>query len=124
MEGLLGESLPPPPLSKATHKRRNVESTSASAGKRCKEDPLVKKVDVLTAEFAQIKSLLMNLQPGEKLVSVVEAPTIESPIVEEDALSMAVSHNQFYDEEEVEVISDHQSHLSHDGSRGTGHGSV
>ncbi|ROL50131.1 hypothetical protein DPX16_15172 [Anabarilius grahami] len=104
--------------------RRTSRTFGASAGKRPKEDPLVKKVEVLTAEFAQIKSLLMNLQPGEKLVSLVEAPTMESPIAEEDALSLVASHNQFYDEEEVEVISDLQSHFSHDGSQGTGHGSV
>jgi hypothetical protein len=126
VQGLLGESLPPPPPRKTTSKRKNTESTSASAGKRSKEDPLGKKVDVLAAEFAQIKALLMKLQPGERLVSSVEAPAMESPIGEEDILSMAASQSQFYDDVdgEMQVLSDHQSQFSHDGSQEAGHGSA
>ncbi len=88
------------------------------------EDPLAKKVDVLTAEFSQIKALLMNLHMGEKLVSSVEAPTLESPISEEDIMSMTTSHTQFYDEEEREVISEIQSQVSYDESQDTGRGSA
>ncbi len=64
---------------------------------------------MLTAEFCQIKALLMNLHTGEKLVSSVEAPTLESPIYEEDIMSMTASHTQFYNVEEREVISEIQS---------------
>ncbi len=46
VEGLLGESLPTPPLPprKSATKRKHAEATGASAGKRSKEDPLAKKV--------------------------------------------------------------------------------
>ncbi len=68
------------------------------AGKRSKEDPLAKEVDVLTAEFAQIKSLFVNLQTSEKRVSSGEALTLESPISEEDVMSVTASHSQFYED--------------------------
>ncbi len=122
--GLLGESLPTPPPHKSATKRRHTEATGASAGKRSKKDPLAKKVDVLTAEFSQIKALLMNLQTGKKLVASVEAPTLESPISEEDFMSMTASHTQFFDEEEREVISEIQSQVSYDEFQDTGRGSA
>ncbi len=81
-------------------------------------------MDVLTAEFSQIKALLMNLRTGEELVSSVEAPTLESPISEEDVMSMTASHTQFYDEEEREVISEIQSQVYYDESQDTGRGSA
>ncbi len=125
VEGLLGESLPTPlPPRKSATKRKHAEATGASAGKRSREDPLAKKVDVLMAEICQIKALLMNLHTGEKLVSSVEAPTLESPISEEDIMSMTASHIQFYDEEEREVISEIQSQVSYDESQDTGRGST
>ncbi|KAL0159182.1 hypothetical protein M9458_042907, partial [Cirrhinus mrigala] len=107
VEGLLGELLPKPPPRKLAAKHKHTEAMYTSAGKRPKEDPLAKKVDVLTVAFAQIKSLLMKLQLGEKLVSSHEAPTLESPILEEDVI-------QFYESEGDEVTSEIQSQGSYD----------
>ncbi|KAI7797622.1 hypothetical protein IRJ41_019506, partial [Triplophysa rosa] len=123
VEKLLGESLRPPQSTptppstqhKAAAKRRHTETRAASAGKRSKEDSLTKKVDRLSAEFAQIKSLLMKLQSAEKLIPSVEAPTMESPMLEEDAMSVAASHNQFFGEEE-QVFAELHSQVSHNDS--------
>lgn len=42
----------------AAAKHKHAKTRAASAGKRSREDPLAKKVDRLSAEFAKIKYLL------------------------------------------------------------------
>lgn len=86
-----------------------------STSRRCKEDTLDKRIDALTSEFAQIKSLILNLQTGEAPAPVMENPTRESPISEEDAMSVRASHGQF-----CEI----HSQFSHDDSQNTAHRSV
>ncbi len=73
---------------------------SAPASKIHKVNALVKRVDALTSEFAQIKFLLINLQPREAPLNqapppVTENDSMELPLSEEDAMSMAASQNQF-----------------------------
>ena len=44
-------------------KRRRPDSRETSGGGKCRKiDPLARKVDTLTLEFAEIKTLLLNLQ--------------------------------------------------------------
>lgn len=103
------------PQHKVMSKCKRMEAVSTSTSRRCKEDTLDKRIDALTLEFAQIKSLILNLQTGEATAPVMENPTRESPISEEDAMSMTASHGQF-----CEI----HSQFSHDDSQNTAHGSV
>lgn len=53
----------------------------------------------MTSEFAHIKSLLINLQPRESPLNEAPPPGMENsmelPISEEGAMSMAASQSQF-----------------------------
>ena len=49
-----------------SHSKRKAAGTATKEPKRQRREtgPLAQKVDTLAAEFAQIKALLLNLQPG------------------------------------------------------------
>lgn len=87
-----------PRQGKVTSKRKRVEAVSVSTSKRHREDSLANKVEVLTSESAQIKFLILNLQPREAPSPMLGNPSKELPIPEEDMLSMAASQNQFCEE--------------------------
>ncbi|KAI7806468.1 putative disrupted in schizophrenia 1 protein-like [Triplophysa rosa] len=65
----------------------------------------------------------MKLQSAEKLIPSVEAPTTESPMSEEDVMSVTASHNQFFGDEE-EVFAELHSQVSHNDTDDTGCGST
>ncbi len=69
---------------------------SALASKIRKENALGKRVDALASEFAQMKSLLINLQPlgtplNEAPPQVKEKSSMVLPLSEEDAISIYIS---------------------------------
>ncbi len=84
---------------KGSSKCKRVEKVSTPASKIRKENALGKRVDALTSEFAHIKSLLINLQPREAPLNEAPPPgtenSMELPLSEEDAMSMAASQSQF-----------------------------
>lgn len=111
VEGLLtSDALPW--QGKVTSKHKRVEAVSASTSKRRKKNSLAKRVDVLPSEFAQIKSLILNLQPGEAPPLVRENPNRELPISEEDVLSLTAFQSQFCEKEKEEFLSEIHSVLS------------
>lgn len=105
-----------------TYKRKRLETVSTTTNKSHKEDPLARKVEVLTSEFAQIKYLMLNPQPKEAPLPILENPNRELPNFEEDVLSIAASQNQST-EERNEELSEIHSQFSLDEFQNTAHDS-
>src|SRR4029434_10717204 len=61
-------------------KRRRPDSWETSGGGKCRKiDPLARKVDTLTLEFAEIKTLLLNLQqPAAQPASALATTATQS----------------------------------------------
>ncbi len=98
----------------------------APARKIRNKNVLGKRVDALASEFAQIKSLLINLQPrgaplNEAPPQVTEKSTMELPLSEEDAMSMTTSQSQFCEGKE-DFLSEIHSQSFHDDSQVTAQG--
>jgi len=97
---------------------------SVSTSKRHREDALTNRVEVLTSEFAQIKSLILNLQPREAPSPMLRNSSSGLPVPEEDRLSTAASQSQFREEANEEFLSGRHSNFSHDDSQNTTQGSA
>lgn len=122
------------PPSGSKRRRRTQDDASVAKKKRKSVEPLALKVDTLATEFAQIKALLLNLQPGGPsaaavtvaselpLLSQDESDSLASPHPvanqhDEDILSIAASGNLFSDDdargqEELDLPSGSDSHGS------------
>ena len=95
------------------HHKRRATSTAPRDPKRQRQeaDPLSQKVDTLAAEFAQIKALLLNLQPNAVAAATAAAPAAAAPphhgaraVLHEDAISIAASDSLF-----TEGYAEHES---------------
>ncbi|KAJ8364207.1 hypothetical protein SKAU_G00130380 [Synaphobranchus kaupii] len=130
-EGLLLEAPVQPPRamtgSSSTTKRCKAEAMGAPPKKRTKAAaPLAAKVDSLTSEFAEMKALMLSLQPGAAFAAPVMEPSSYSmgpPGPEDDTLSTAASCSQFQQREGEDSTSVH-SQPSICGSQETEHGSA
>lgn len=81
--------------------RRRSTASHGPPGKVKKVDTLALKVDTLSSEFAQIKELLLNLQPDDRGPVVSgDSATRGSPVRDIDVLSTAASCSLFDDEGE------------------------
>ena len=70
--------------------RRRSTASHGPPGKVKKVDTLARKVDTLSSEFAQIKELLLNLQPDDRgPVPSGDSATRGSPCRDMDVLSTA-----------------------------------
>ncbi|XP_074483968.1 uncharacterized protein LOC141763298 [Sebastes fasciatus] len=103
--------------SRSGRRRAPPEGTPPTKKAR-KVDCLATKVDTLTSEFAEIKALLLNLQPGR-----VNATQPTPPGWDEDALSTRASCSQFCEDRpgQGELVA--SSHASDTCSRQSGSGS-
>jgi len=113
-----------PRQGKVSAKRKRVETVSVSTSKRHREDALTNRVEVLTSEFAQIKSLILNLQPREAPSPMLRNSSSGLPVPEEDRLSTAASQSQFREKANEEFLSGRHSNFSHDDSQNTTQGSA
>ncbi|XP_074505795.1 uncharacterized protein LOC141775954 [Sebastes fasciatus] len=99
--------------------RRRAPPEGAPPTKKARKvDCLATKVDTLTSEFAEIKALLLNLQPGR-----VNATQPTPPGWDEDALSTRASCSQFCEDRpgQGELVA--SSHASDTCSQQSGSGS-
>ena len=99
-------------MSPKRRKRHRPDSREASGRCKCRKiDPLAQKLDILTSEFAEMKTLLQNLQqPGAQSANALATaappqspsemlPPILSPaleILEEDVLSTRASDSSYW----------------------------
>lgn len=90
------------------HKRKTTLDAAPMGSKRQRHeaDPLSRKVDTLATEFAQIKALLLNLQPRAPDTNAAAPPPqhqgggdhgLRAPLQEEDSISLAASDSLFLD---------------------------
>lgn len=117
-----------PPAQPSRSKRRAAEAAGASSGKRVKESKLASRVDQLTEELNQMKSLFLAIQSGTGAVDVgAPAPPAAMFEPEEDVLSVAASATEFADYGADVVPQDAASHTSgassHSSARSFGAGS-
>ncbi|XP_068583377.1 LOW QUALITY PROTEIN: uncharacterized protein [Cebidichthys violaceus] len=94
-----------------THSKRRATEAAGAPSKRAKPSRLSSRVDLLTAELAQMKSLLLTLHPS---AGGSEAPDLSTAELgpEEDVISLAASANLF-----TEYSEGRPSHASGPGSR-------
>ena len=86
---------------KAPKGRRRSTATQGPPAKVKKVDTLARKVDTLSSAFAQIKELLLNLQPDDRgSAPSGDSATRGSPCRDIDVLSTAASCSLFDDEGE------------------------
>ncbi|XP_062279213.1 uncharacterized protein LOC133984014 [Scomber scombrus] len=105
------QRLPPAQLSRS--KRRAAETVAAFSWKRAKGSKLASKVDQLTEELNQVKSLFLALQSGTGARDVgAPAPPAAMFDPEDDALSVAASATEFADYGADVVPQDVASHAS------------
>ncbi|XP_047454133.1 uncharacterized protein LOC125016013 [Mugil cephalus] len=106
-------------------KRRAAETAVPTSRKRVKESSLATKVDQLTTEINNMKSLFLTFQSGtgagEPAASVPPAAILEP---EKDVLSMAASATQFAEYEPEVVAQDVTSRASAAGSCSSTHSSA
>lgn len=116
------------------NRRRTEFQEASSRGKRRRVIPLSHKVDTLASEFAEIKALLFNLQPGAQAASAPAAvppafsseasPPLLSPadeIPEDDVLSTRASESLALGQAEGDGIGE-GSHFPHANSKGSSRG--
>ena len=105
VELLTEGGLPPAQSTPAqpTHPRRwAAEAAGAPPKKRTKPDRLSSRVDLLTTELAQVKSLPLALHSGARTEhAAAPSPPMAELIPDDDVFSMAASATQFneYDRE-------------------------
>ena len=106
VEHLLGQAPEPGQLTPAQQspaqpsrpKRRAAETAGASSGRRAKESKLASKVDQLTEELNQMKSLVLAIRSGTGAGDTgAPAPPTVVFEPEDDALSLAASATEFAD---------------------------
>ena len=98
-------------MSPKRRKRHRPDSREASGRCKCRKiDPLAHKLDILTSEFAEMKTLLQNLQqPGAQSANALATAAPQSPsemlppilspaleILEEDVLSTRASDSSYW----------------------------
>jgi len=88
---------------------------SGSPLKRTLSGVLASGVQLLTTELAQMKSLLLTLQPRAGKIETSDPPPVSEPVPDEDVIS--VSANLF-----TEYSNERPSHASGPGSRSSAHG--
>ncbi len=91
MEGLqLEDELPPSGLASEVRGRSPPRDALNTLNKAKKDECLAAKAETLTSEFAEIKDLLLNLQPGRGAPTREDSPQARAPAPlewDEDALS-------------------------------------
>ncbi|KAK0149825.1 hypothetical protein N1851_009418 [Merluccius polli] len=106
VEHLLGQAPEPGQLTPAQQsqaqpsrpKRRAAETAGASSGRRAKESKLASKVDQLTEELNQMKSLVLAIRSGTGAGDTgAPAPPTVVFEPEDDALSLVASATEFAD---------------------------
>ncbi|XP_037627453.1 uncharacterized protein LOC119489291 [Sebastes umbrosus] len=113
--------------SNARSGRRRAPPKGAPPTKKARKvDCLATKVDTLTSEFAEIKALLLNLQPGRVNATQNDSPQAMTPTPlrwDEDALSTRASCSQFCEDRpgQGELVA--SSHASDTCSQQSGSGS-
>ncbi len=97
-------------------KRRAVATAVAPTRKKGKSDrsSLSSKVQQLSAELAQVRSMLRDCQPAAPVEEEVATfPPMPVLVPEDDALSLAASATHFQDyEEDLSDVSERSSHSS------------
>ena len=97
-------------------------TAGAPSGKRAKESKLASRVDQLTEELNQVKSLFLAIQSGTGAGDVgAPAPPAAMFDTEEDVLSMAASATEFADYGAGVAPQDVASHTSWASSHSTTH---
>ncbi len=105
----------PPPDQPSGPKHSAAETEGAPPRKRAKSRGLSSRIDQLTAELHQMKSLLLALQPATGVGKPgVPEPPLELLCPQDDALSVAASANQFneFGDDRASQASKTASHLS------------
>ena len=86
------------PAQPSQPKHRAAETAGAPSGKRAKESKLTSRVDQLTEELNQVKSVFLAIQSGTSAGDVgAPAPPVAMLDPEEDVLSVAASATEFTD---------------------------
>ncbi|XP_074481579.1 uncharacterized protein LOC141761839 [Sebastes fasciatus] len=114
------------PSNTRSGRRRAPPEGAPPTKKARKVDCLATKVDTLTSEFAEIKALLLNLQPGRVNATQNDSPQAMTPTPpgwDEDALSTRASCSQFCEDRpgQGELVA--SSHASDTCSQQSGSGS-
>ncbi|XP_041817854.1 uncharacterized protein LOC121624267 [Chelmon rostratus] len=105
-------------------KRRAPDTDGASSRKKTKKCELASRVDHLTAELNQMKSIFLALQTGTGTGSAsASAPRVTLSGPEDDILSTAASATEFGEYGTDTVSHDTVSHPSQAGSRSSTHSS-
>lgn len=119
-----GDPSPPGEAAPPRRARRRGEPTTAPPKKKAKSDSaLSSKVERLSAELAEMKSLL-QLRQSDTVSEEAGASVQDMPVLnrEDDVLSLAASASQFFDE--YDGAASHTSHVSEVGSFSPSHSSL
>ena len=122
MEGPQVEGELPPPGREPVVRVRSPPRAAPPRKKARKADGYAAKVDKLVSEFAEIKSLLYNLQPV-RLASISQAEAPTTPEWDGDALSTRASCSQFYEDRPGQGEVEASTQASEGGSQHVGSGS-
>ena len=122
VEGPQVEGELPPPEREPTVRVRSPPRAAPPRKKARKADGYAAKVDKLVSEFAEIKSLLYNLQPV-RLASISQAEAPTTPEWDGDALSTSASCSQFYEDRPGQGEVEASTQASEGGSQHVGSGS-
>ncbi|CAL8378924.1 unnamed protein product [Boreogadus saida] len=122
VEGPQVEGELPPPGREPVVRVRSPPRAAPPRKKARKADSYAAKVDKLVSEFAEIKSLLFNLQPV-RLASISQAEAPTTPEWDGDALSTRASCSQFYEDRPGQGEAEASTQASEGGSQHVGSGS-